>query len=151
MGKRGPAPKPTELRKLHGDRKDRINFGEPQPKQKLPEPPFDISDEALEVWIYTLQELSHMRVVTGADRDALVAYCEAVVIHRKASRVLASEDVLIEGQRGNLVRNPAIQIQRDAASLMKSFAAEFGLTPRARSEFAVVDDGGTSEAEQLLN
>lgn len=25
MGKRGPAPKPTALRVLHGDRKDRIN------------------------------------------------------------------------------------------------------------------------------
>jgi P27 family predicted phage terminase small subunit len=151
MGKRGPAPKPTELRILHGDRKDRINHGEPKPRVKLPEPPIDMSDEALEIWIYTLKELSYMRVVTAADRDALVAYCEAVALHRKASRALAEGEVLIDGQRGNLVRNPAIQIQRDAASMMKSYAAEFGLTPRARSEFSISHEDGDDGIESLLS
>lgn len=151
MGMRGPAPKPTALRKVHGDRKDRINTREPQPRQALPEPPMDMTADGREVWIYTINELGPMKIATAADRDALAAYCEAVSLHRRATRLLADSDLLIEGQRGNLVRNPAVQMQRDAAATMKSFAAEFGLTPRARAEFKVADEGGDDGREALLN
>lgn len=151
MGMRGPAPKPTALRKIHGDRKDRINKREPQPRQVLPEPPMDMTPDGREVWIYTINELGPMKIATAADRDALAAYCEAVSLHRRATRMLADSDLLIEGQRGNLVRNPAVQMQRDAAATMKSFAAEFGLTPRARAEFKVADEGDDDGREALLN
>lgn len=152
MGKRGPAPKPTNMRLLHGDRKDRINFNEPQPRSVLPEPPIDMTDDAREVWIYTIKELGPMRIATAADRDALAAYCEAVSLHRRATRLLANSEILIKGQKGNVVRNPAVQMQRDAASTMKAFAAEFGLTPRSRAEFSTRDDGGDDGSlEALLN
>jgi len=151
MGKRGPAPKPTALRQIHGDRKDRINVREPQPRQVLPEPPIDMTDDGREVWIYTINELGPMKIATGADRDALAAYCEAVSLHRRATRMLAESDLLIEGQRGNLVRNPAVQMQRDAAQTMKAFAAEFGLTPRARAEFKVADEGDDDGPAGLLS
>jgi len=151
MGKRGPAPKPTALRVLHGDRKDRINDREPKPRAALPEPPEGMSSIAREVWDYTITELGHMRIATAADRDALVAYCESVAMHRRASALVASGDLLIEGQRGNLVRNPAVQMMRDAAATMKSFAAEFGLTPRARAEISLPDAGDDDAREALLS
>ena len=135
MGKRGPAPKPTALRILHGDRKDRINTEEPVPRDGELEPPEGMSAIALDVWHYTLAEMGTMRIAKPADRDALVAYCEAVAQHRRASELLAHSEILIKGQKGNVVRNPAVQMQRDAAMTIKAFAAEFGLTPRARAEF----------------
>lgn len=150
MGKRGPAPRPTAVKKLHGVRRSRINENEPQPRQVLPEPPIDMTDDAREVWIYTIGELGPMKIATSADRDALAAYCEAVSMHRRATRLLAKSEILIKGQKGNVVRNPAVQMQRDAASTMKAFAAEFGLTPRARAEFSTPDDGGDDDLENLL-
>jgi P27 family predicted phage terminase small subunit len=76
-----------------------------------------------------------MGTATKADRDALACYCEAVVTHRKASKVLAKSDILILGAiKGTAVRNPAVQIQRDSAALVRAFAQEFGFTPSARSE-----------------
>lgn len=150
MGKRGPAPKPTQLKILHGEKRPSRIGREPQPREAMPLPPEGMTKIGLEVWTYTVRELGPMRIATSADRDALAAYCEAVSIHRRATRLLAQEELLIEGQRGNWVRNPAVQMQRDAAATMKSFAAEFGLTPRARAEFKVADDGGGNDVIQAL-
>lgn len=50
MGKRGPAPKPTALRVLHGDRKDRINDAEPQPAEGEVTAPEELSDDARAIW-----------------------------------------------------------------------------------------------------
>lgn len=137
MGRRGPAPAPTVLRILHGERKDRLNPAEPIPRAAPPVCPDDVSAEVRAVWDETLAELDAMHVATAADRDALRCFCEAVVTHRKASALLAGSALLIKGQKGNLVRNPVLAIQRDAAHLIRQFAQEFGLTPSARSRIEV--------------
>jgi P27 family predicted phage terminase small subunit len=134
MGKRGPAPKPTGLRLLHGDRKDRINTDEPIPDRGLPECPDGVSDEVREVWDYTVRQIDIMGMASRADRDALRAFCEAVVTHRRACALLAKSDVLVKSVLGAPVRNPAVQVQRDAAQTLVRLAQQFGLTPAARSE-----------------
>lgn len=150
MGKRGPAPAPTALKLVKGERKDRINHREPKAPAGLPEPPAELTPEASEIWDYTIRQIEVMRTATPADRDLLVCYCEAVVIHRRATELLATSDILITGQKGNVVRNPAVQIQRDAAMTIKSCAAEFGLSPRARSEFEAPEEGNAGAAKDRL-
>lgn len=139
MGRRGPSGAPTQLRLLRGDKPCRINDREPVARDVLPEPPPGIAPQVREVWDYTLRELTHMHLASAADRDALVCYCEAVVAHRKASDILAKSPVLVKGLHGTLVRNPALQIQRDAANTVRCFAQEFGLTPSARA--GIVTEG----------
>lgn len=135
MGARGPRPKPTKLRVLHGDRKDRINTDEPVAPDGMPECPSDVSDEVRQVWDYTIEQLRAMDIASPADRDSLLCYCEAVVTHRAASRILARSPVLVKRSEGDgLMRNPALIIQRDAALLIAKFAQHFGLSPSARSE-----------------
>jgi P27 family predicted phage terminase small subunit len=134
MGKRGPQPKPTNLRVLHGDRKDRINTEEPVPRDGLPVCPSGVSDEVKQVWDYTLAELSAMKCATPADRDALLAYCEAVVLHRLASQEIAEGGITALGGNGAVGRAPAVLVQKDAATMIRAFAQEFGLTPAARSQ-----------------
>lgn len=142
MGKRGPRPTPTNLRVLHGDRADRINFDEPKAPEGLPECPPEIADDVRAVWDYTLAQLAIMGTATPADRDALLVYCEAVVTHRKASALLAKSGILIRSAKGgHLIRNPVVQIQRDAAATLRGFAQEFGLTPSARSEIRMPREG----------
>lgn len=137
MGRRGPAPKPTQLKLLQGDRKDRINLREPIARDARPAAPDGMGADVREIWDYTLDELTAMGTVAAADRDSLVAYCEAVVLHRKASAILSHSTVLIKGLGGGMVRNPALAIQRDAAHTIRAFAQEFGLTPSARSRIQV--------------
>jgi len=134
---KGPAPKPTELRLLHGDRADRVNEHEPIPVDEAPQCPDEVSDAVREIWDYTVEHLDHMGLAKACDRDALLCYCEAVIRHRQASRVLAQSPILIKGRNDSLVTNPAVRAQRDAAHVIRHFAQEFGLTPSARSRIEV--------------
>lgn len=159
MGKRGPKGKPTNLRILHGDRPDRINTNEPPAPSGIPEAPYDMADDVAEVWDYTVRQLVGMTIASPVDRDALAVYCEAVALHRRASKMLAESSVLVRTQRGRgagagtgLMRNPLLQVQRDAATTIRGYAQEFGLTPSARSE--IVTGGASTHglgAERLLN
>lgn len=144
MGGRGGgrSSKPTALRLLHGDRKDRFPVNEPIPAGGPMVPPEGITPEVREVWDFTVEHLAIMGTAAPSDRDALRAYCEAVVAHAKACAILARTSILIKGMHGGMVRNPAHQIQRDAAHTMLRFAQEFGLTPSARTR---IDAGGESE------
>lgn len=148
MGKRGPRPKPTQLRLLHGDRKDRINRDEPIPESGVPDPPYEMTDDVLEVWTYTADQLRKMGTLSMADRDVLACYCEAVVTHRKASQMLGKTGILNRTAPSTarrtgtqFVRSPLLQVQRDAAATIRAFAQEFGLSPSARSE---INMGGVS-------
>jgi P27 family predicted phage terminase small subunit len=107
------------------------------PRSEVPPCPDDLSDVAREVWETTAAELDAMGLAARADADVLRCYAEAVVTHRRASEIVARSPILITGQKGNLVRNPALQIQRDAAITVRTLAAEFGLTPSSRSRIEV--------------
>lgn len=143
----GPPPKPTALRLLHGDRKDRINAREPVTRSLPPAAPDDLADDVRAIWDYTLAGIVHMKIAADVDRDALVCYCEAVVAHRKASAIIAKTSILIKGLHGGMVRNPALQIQRDAAMTIRGFAQEFGLTPSARTR--IQTDAAARPSEQV--
>lgn len=134
MGERGPKKRPTKLALLHGERKDRINDDEPTAPDGMPEPIEDLSPEVRAVWDYTLAQLRVMKLATPADRDLLIAYCEAVVTHRRASAFLARSNVIIQTRAGGFAKSPAVQIQRDAAMTARALGREFGLTPSARSD-----------------
>lgn len=134
MGKRGPKGMPTNVRLLHGDREDRINRDEPMQPDGEPVPD-EMSDEVRAIWDYTLEQLRGMKLASPADRDSLMCYCEAVVTHRRASRLLARSNVIVRTVKGDaFMKNPLVQIQRDAAMVIRIFAREFGLTPSGRSE-----------------
>jgi P27 family predicted phage terminase small subunit len=142
MGKRGPAKMPTNVATLRGVRSDRINHNEPTPLAGSPEPPEDMAPAVREVWDYTVAQLRAMKLATPADRDSLVCYCEAVVTHRKASAALARTGILVPSAKGNVpIRNPLLVVQRDAATLIRVYAREFGLTPSARADISM---GGSS-------
>lgn len=154
MGKRGPRKRPTHLAVLNGERPDRINHDEPPAPDGLPEPPYDMTEEAAEVWTYTVEQLRRMGIVSTADRDALVCYCEAVVTHREATRKLRASGVIIRNPRNQTYqRNPLVAMQRDAAVIIRAYAQEFGLTPSARSEITVggANRGSGAGPERLLS
>lgn len=154
MGKRGPAPAPTALKLVKGERKDRINHREPKPRGGMPTPPADLSEAVRAVWDYTVAEIEIMRTATPADRDLLRAYCEIVVAHQRAAKLLEQSDLLVADNRGTVRTNPAWRALRDSALAMKTLGAEFGLSPRSRSEFEAPEERiqhGASDPARLLS
>lgn len=155
---RGRKPVPTALKLVKGERPDRMNTDEPMPEEGIPKCPVK-TPAVVDVWNYTVQQLTAMRVLTMADRDLLLAYCQAVVMHREASRLLAQDGYILghavyefDGQeiadRPKLVTHPAVKLQREAAATIKAFGTEFGLTPAARTRIRVGDQKASEQQEQ---
>ena len=151
MGKRGPAPMPTALRLLHGESPYRINANEPIPRDGLPTPPPDIPRPVRAVWDRTVAELDAMGVITGADGDALLVYCQAVVHYTEACKLVNTAGLLIKGHDGGVVKNPAVQIVRDTGIMIRVMAGEFGLTPSARVGLTARTERDGPHAERLLS
>ncbi len=149
MGKRGPAPKPTNVRVLHGDRKDRINAGEPVPAPGGAQiPPEWLPEQARRVWEHYAPDLAAKRVLTAWDSEAFAAWCDAVTRRRRAAAALAEQGEIIEvpvldraGEvAGTRVRkNPWTLVLNEADGQLQRYAARFGLTPSDRSQLKIGD------------
>jgi P27 family predicted phage terminase small subunit len=154
VGRRGPAPKPTALRVLHGDKASRINLAEPRPRDVPPERPPWLSAGAAEEWDRIAPDLARMGTAKAIDAAGLAAYCEAVARFRTANDMLAQSQVLIVDRDQRPRVNPALRVARDASYEMRMWAREFGLTPSARSPLRIEHSGsvgGALSAERLLS
>lgn len=147
MGERGPAPTPTKLKLLRGERhEDRLNRNPPKPRSGFPTMPAELTPAAARVWRHVRRELAAAGVITGADRDIVRAYCETVARYNHAASMLEQTGPMVRGaRRGELVKNPLHQIVRDNAVLMRALARELGLTPSSREGLR----GGEEEADPL--
>lgn len=139
---RGRKPKPTHLRLVTGNPGKR-----PLPKAEaavvpaLPSPPPHLSDEAKVEWGRVSEDLFKTGLLSGIDRAALAAYCQAYgrwVQAEKSIAIMAARDqltggLMIKTSNGNAIQNPLVGIANKAAADMVRYAAEFGMTPSARS------------------
>lgn len=150
MAKKGPRPKPTGLRLLHGENLSRINDDEPLPPPGMPDTP-PLSPVAQDVWDHTAPRLLAMGCLAVTDGDALSAYCEAVAVMRRSAAILARSDVLISSARtGQPMRNPVLAALRDSSHTVLMYAREFGLTPSARTSIHT-PPGHVDPREELLS
>ena len=134
MGRRGPAPTPTKVKRLRGEtRPSRLNAHEPMPSADVPKMPADMDPDAKAVWRRVIRDMRHTGVIRAADADVLRCYCEAVSRYAAAARVYAQSGPLVRGRHGSeLVKNPLHQVARDNADEVRQFARELGLSPSAR-------------------
>jgi P27 family predicted phage terminase small subunit len=138
MGRRGPAPKPTNLRLLHGEhRPSRINGAEPQPRDVPPVRPGWLTSAAAEEWDRVVPDLAAMGTAKNCDATCLGAYCEAVARLRTASAIVAKAGLVLRDDSGAIHKNPAVAQARDASADVRLWAREFGLTPASRQPLRV--------------
>lgn len=156
----GPPPKPTRLKVIEGNPGKRaINHHEPRPAPVIPAPPASLVGFALEEWNTVAAELHRLELLTQIDRAALAAYCQSFAIWRTAVEAInemAARDELTHGlmirtKSGNTIQNPLVGAINKAAASMVRYAAEFGMTPSARSRIAVFDKLGDNPVAQLLS
>ncbi|MEU2450067.1 phage terminase small subunit P27 family [Streptomyces sp. NPDC012765] len=160
MGRRGPAPKPTALRVLHGDRADRINRDEPRPSELGIEAPDWLSDPALEVWETLAGDLVDKGVLTAWDVEAFANWCDAVARRRDAAGHVAEEGAVTEQpvfnkngeQTGVRLAKSAWLLALDAADAqVQRYGARFGLTPSDRAQLKIGGQDNPAGAERLLS
>lgn len=144
--------KPTHLKLLDGNPGKRAITPPPKVSPERPIAPPHLSDEAKREWGYLVPRLDEIGMLSKIDRTALEIYCESVSTWRAATAILHEGGVLIRGDKGRIVKNPAAQIARDAATTVRLIGSEFGLTPASRERMALLlgGTGGDDELDAVL-
>lgn len=158
MAPRGPKPKPTKLKLLTGTaRAHRINPHEPAPDAAAPDPPEHLTDAARQEWDRVVVDLVALGILSDLDRGALAAYCQAygrwsaaeTALARMAARDAMTDGLIVKTKSGNLIQNPLVGAANKAMADMVRYAAEFGLTPSARTRVAGMSDAGPNPFAEL--
>lgn len=139
MGKRGPKPKPTDLKVFEGNPGKRpLNDQEPQPERAIPDCPEHLDEVARAEWERITPELDAIGMLSRNDRAALAAYCQAWSRWVQAEEaIIQTGGTVVKAPSGYPMQNPHLSIANKALEHLKSFAGHFGLTPSSRSTLKV--------------
>ena len=134
MAKTGRKPKPTVLKRLEGNPGKRpLNEMEPVPPTVDLRCPKHLLPEARKEWKRLAPILMHMGLLTAADAVPFEGYCTAYARWLEAQEEITRHGSIYKDNEGRIRPNPYIAIANQQMREIKSFAAEFGLTPSNRS------------------
>ncbi|KQV85445.1 hypothetical protein ASC87_07075 [Rhizobacter sp. Root1221] len=148
MGARGPAAKPPELKLLEGNRGGRaIDLTSMfRPEVGAPPMPRDLSREGKKAWKRLVPELLHYNLLSKVDADALETLCEIIGLLKVLRRSInAKQELLLSENKdpaaaievstpnGMRIQSPTYQALNRETEKLRSWLAEFGLTPAQRA------------------
>jgi P27 family predicted phage terminase small subunit len=115
---------------------------EPAPRPAMPACPDFLSDYAREEWSRVAQTLYDLGTLSQIDQSMLAAYCTAFAHWRRAEEDLermaqadtSTHGAVIRTKQGNFIQNPLVGVANTARREMQRLAAEFGLSPSARTQ-----------------
>lgn len=142
---KGRKPTPTALKVLAGNPGKRpLNKNEPKHAPRAPGCPTWLPAEAKAEWRRVVPQLDRVGTLALVDRAALTAYAQQWMMLFRAERDIQVRGLILEDGK----RNPNILTAKDAATQIRLFAAEFGLTPssRSRMETPVAPDARATPA-----
>lgn len=159
----GRKPKPTHLKLLEGEvNKKRINYDEPKPRPEAPKCPTWLSAEARREWRRLAPELERLGLLTKNDFAMFASYCSAVgklafaereikkarnaelksikAAGKKESETPTSGGMIGGGKNNkNYYTLPYVWIYNKSLEQIRSFGAEFGLSPSGRTRLKAAD------------
>ena len=158
--KPGTKPKPTHLKLVTGNPgKRKLNSKEAKPRALIPGPPVHLTTDAVEEWNRVATDLYNLGVLSEIDRSALAAYAQAYgrwvqaehAIAKMAQKDQLTGGLMIKTTNGNAIQNPLVGTANKAAADMMRYAAEFGMTPSARSRIAATPpEEGSDPADRFF-
>ena len=155
MGQRGPAPTPTEMKRLAGNPGNRpLPESEPQPPPlETIEPPAWLEPKEAEVWRRRAPALAAMKVLTAADSAALELLCE-IEVEIAEIRARIKRDGRVSktgGAKYKAVKaHPLEQALRDRRAMRIELLAKFGMTPSDRTRLKVDPPKPKDPAEEFM-
>lgn len=136
MGRRGPPPKPSALKKAQGTyRADRAAVREMAPLPGAPEMPRWLDAEGRREWKRVVPQLAELGILATVDRAMLADYCAAHSLAVRATREYQRAPLMTEGPHGP-VPNPLLKVAKEARAQARLLGAEFGLSAASRSRIS---------------
>lgn len=142
MGRRGPKPKPTAIKKFEGNPgKRKLNAAEPEAPELLSlTPPDWLGPVARAKFAELAPRLVKMRVLTEIDVDHFALLADAWQRRHDAEEVLTKEGSYLTTDKGFVVQHPAMNALAKAIELIRKLNADFGLNPSARSGLKIAGE-----------
>lgn len=150
---RGRKPKPTRQREFEGNPGKRpLKQDEaqpPAPAETFDEPPEELADNkfAAAEWRRLAPMLRRLRLVTDADRGALIAVCLEWARYIDATKKVALLGMVVKAPSGYPMPNPYLSIATKALAGCSKLWPELGLTPSSRSRVTPAQPGAPGVAD----
>lgn len=115
---------------------------EPTPRPAIPACPDYLNAYARGEWERVAQTLYDLGTLSHIDQSMLAAYCAAFAhwrcaeedLERMAQADASTHGAVIRTKSGNIIQNPLVGVANTARREMQRLAAEFGLSPSARTQ-----------------
>lgn len=155
MARSGPPPKPTALRLVQGNPSRRpLPKNEPRPSASAPDVPEFLDEYGREEWNRVAPQLLRLGCLSEIDGGALAVYCQAFSRWRHIEdvlRKLAEQQPNLRGltsrnAAGGLVVNPLVRMANQQMMTVLRAAAEFGMTPSARTRIQLLQEHNELDA-----
>lgn len=157
MGRRGPAPTPTEILGARGSWRAKQNRNEPKPTKGPPPCPRTLKGEAKKLWKPLVQLLESMGVLTVADGGQLERYCVYFARWRACEAHLAKHGLSyavtkeVKKQGGEEAKEkevssvsyrefPEVKESHRLDKALRQAEDRFGLSPSARARLQAEAD-----------
>ena len=145
---KGRPPKPTRLKQMAGtDQPCRIMPNEMEVSRLLniPDPPMALSELGLREWDNITNELHGKQMLHLVDLALVAAYCNEMALYIESEKILfkgrIDEFYNDEGVLLKRTAKPEQKIAKDALAAALKLAAQFGLTPSARTRISMPQQG----------
>lgn len=102
--------------------------------KRVPPAPTALSVLARKVWRRELPALVRAEKIAAHELPLFASYCSATARIDEAQALIEEHGLLVMSATGELKRNPATTIQKEAIALQARLAAEFGNTPASRNK-----------------
>jgi P27 family predicted phage terminase small subunit len=143
-------PRSNALKVLAGERSQRINLRQPEPRHGLPEAP-DFLDERGRLYFDDLVEQTKpMGTLFKCDSTLLGVYCDCLSQIDRAREIARRSGLVTMDSRGAPKRHPALLIMHDAIAQAIRLSRELGLSPAVRHSLSVQAPEDGSDAGRLI-
>lgn len=155
----GPAPKPTALKKLHGNPGKRALNGTEPRFSGTPKCPEWLTKNAKAEWKRVVKELESLDLLRSVDSSALASYCQSFARWQSAEEIVDAEGQTVQepitNKAGDVVgfktkRHPATIIAKDERAAMHRAASLFGFDPASRSRISLPEVPQQDPFEQFM-
>lgn len=148
MGRRGPQPKPTQLKVLEGNPgHQKLNENEPKAKalDVVPEPPRRLMKAAKEEWKRLAPTMVAAGLLTELDLSAFAELCQSYAYYLAVDAEIQKKTnvngpvMMQTSSSGYIQAHPLLSLRKQYYDTWHKGLADFGLTPSSRSRIIVGD------------
>ena len=152
MPRGGHNKKSNSLQVLEGrDRADRHKESV-EIKESFPvDPPDWLPEYAKLFWKKKAKILNDAGILTAADEAGFQVMALTYNTIIEAERAIDREGIIIVGDKGGQVKNPAVSVLNAARQQFRLQCQEYGLTPNSRERLGLQFEEEIDEMEKLLN